>query len=353
MNIFSRSIAVISLILVTSNLSGQEVQSRHAVPGQRYLKEYWGQSELYLQHQAYYMLDLADRALNANRPSLTINRERELALLAVDAVTHEPKPKENPAVLDFIARRMNHVLEDLDKPLKGGKSLRIYKLYNCGMLFRTRDLTVAVDLNGRDGTLIPDEIMDRITSHIDILFYTHNHGDHIDSHARDFCHKRGIPIYATDEIFKDDGKVHHVRHDDLFTFDIDHQKGKVTVNVLPGHQDALQNNIWIITMPNGKVVGATGDQWDSDGSDLKMLKDIYKRLPQIDVLSMDCWIHDYDEHIADFRPRLLVSQHENEIGAHGIDHREAYWMTIFKNTVVNKNTVPWVLMTWGEWYDYR
>ena len=42
MNIFSRSIAVISLILVTSNLSGQEVQSRHAVPGQRYLKEYWG-----------------------------------------------------------------------------------------------------------------------------------------------------------------------------------------------------------------------------------------------------------------------------------------------------------------------
>ena len=113
MNIFSRSIAVISLILVTSNLSGQEVQSRHAVPGQRYLKEYWGQSELYLQHQAYYMLDLADRALNANRPSLTINRERELALLAVDAVTHEPKPKENPAVLDFIAKRMNHVLEDL------------------------------------------------------------------------------------------------------------------------------------------------------------------------------------------------------------------------------------------------
>lgn len=352
MNIFSRSIAVFSLILVTSSLSAQEVQSRHAVPGQRYLKEYWGRPELYLEHQAYYMLDLADRALNANRPSLTINRERELALLAVDAVTHEPSPLDNPAVLDFSIRRMNHVLEDLDKPLKGSKALRVYKLYNCGMIFRTRDLTVAVDLNGRGGTLIPDEIMDKIVAHIDILFYTHNHSDHYDNNVRDLCHKRGIPIYATDEVFRDDSRVYHVRHDDLFTFDVELPKGKIIVNVLPGHQDALHNNIWIVTMPNGKVVGATGDQWLDGGADLKMLKDIYLRLPKIDVLAMDCWIHDFDEHLADFNPRLLVSQHENELG-HGIDHREAYWMTIFKNTVVHKNSVPWVLMTWGEWFDYR
>ena len=125
------------------------------------------------------------------------------------------------------------------------------------------------------------------------------------------------------------------------------------MNVLPGHQDALQNNIWIVTLPNGKVVGATGDQWQDDGSDLKWLKDIHLRLPKIDVLAMDCWIHDYDEHVADFSPRLLISQHENEIGAHGIDHREAYWMTIYKNTHFHQNPTPYVLMAWGEWYDYK
>ena len=343
--------AVVMILPLTVN--AQEVQSPHAVPGQRYLKEYWNQSELYLEHQAWYMLDLADQALNANPPAKDINLERQMALLMLDAVTHEPKPSENPAVLDFLAKRMNHVLEDLDKPLKGRKSLRIYRLYNCGTLFRTRDLTVAVDINGRAGQLIPDEIMEKIVDHIDILFLTHDHSDHIDAHVRDFCHKRGIPIYGTDEIFKNDIRVNHVRHDDLFTFDVDHPKGKLTVNVLPGHQSPYQNNIWIVTMPNGKVVGATGDQWLSSKKDLEWLKDIHKRLPAIDVLSMDCWIHDYDEHVADFNPRLIISQHENEIGAHGIDHREAYWVTMFKHSAAYQSTIPWVLMTWGEWYDYK
>jgi hypothetical protein len=114
-----------------------------------------------------------------------------------------------------------------------------------------------------------------------------------------------------------------------------------------------RNTMKTITLPNGKVVGATGDQWQDDGSDLKWLKDIHLRLPKIDILAMDCWIHDYDEHVADFSPRLLISQHENEIGAHGIDHREAYWMTIYKNTHFHQNPTPYVLMAWGEWYDYK
>lgn len=346
---------VLAAALSPQTISAQQVQSRHAVPGHRYLKEYWSQPDLYLEHQAWYMLDLADKALNENPPATKISLEREMALLLVDAVTHEPKPIENPAVKDFIAKRMNHVLEDLDKPMKGRKSLKIYKLYNCGILFRTRDLTVAVDINGREGTLIPDEIMEKIVDHVDILFLTHNHGDHIDSHVRDFCHKRNIPIYAPDEIFKNDIRVNHVWKEGLYSFDITLPKGKLGVNVLPGHQDALQNNIWVVTMPNGKVVAATGDQYDGEKKDLAMLKNIHEKLPRIDVLSMDCWIHDLDEHLADFNPRLLVSQHENEIGAHGIDHRESFWMTMYKNRNFNTATasIPWVLMAWGEWYDYK
>ena len=342
-----------AFLAIAASSPAQEAPNRHSVPGQRYLKEYWDQSELYLQHQAYYMLDLADKALTANPPALTINREREMALLMVDAVTHEPAPIDNPAVLDFLAKRMNRALDDLDKPLKGRKSLRIYRLYNCGTLYRTKDLTVAVDLNGREGKLIPDKIMEKIVSHIDILFYTHNHGDHFDPHVRDFCHKKGIPVYGTDEIFKNDIQVHHVRFDEPKAFNVDLPKGSITVNVLPGHQDDVQNNIWVVTLPNGKVICATGDQWKSDGSDLAWLKDIHKRLPRIDVLSMDCWIHDFDEHVAAFNPRLIVSQHENEIGAHGIDHRESYWMTIFKNNTVHQSQVPRVLMAWGEWFDYK
>ena len=344
---------IVASALLSPAVAAQEVQNRHSVPGERYLKEYWNQSDLYLRHQAYYMLDLADKALNENPPAVDINREREMALLMIDAVTHEPAPIDNPAVLEFLSGRIARVADDLDKPLKGRKSLRIYRLYNCGTLFRTRDLTVAVDINGRDGALIPDDIMERIVDKVDILFYTHNHGDHIDHHVRDLCHRKGIPIYAPDEIFKNDIMVHHVWKEGLHTFDVDLTKGRLTVNVLPGHQDDLQNNIWIVTLPNGKVVGATGDQWKSERGDLEWLKDIHLRLPRRDVLSMDCWIHDYDEHVADFNPRLIISQHENEIGAHGIDHRESYWMTMFKNTKASRSTTPWVLMTWGEWFDYK
>ena len=344
---------IVASMLPSPAIDAQEVQSRHAVPGERYLKEYWNQSELYLQHQAYYMLDLADKALNENPPAVNINREREMALLMIDAVTHEPAPLDNPAVLDFLSNRINRVADDLNKPIKGRKSLRIYKLYNCGTLFRTKDLTVAVDINGRDGKLIPDEMMEMIVDKVDILFYTHNHSDHIDHHVRDLCHKKGIPIYATDEIFKNDIMVNHIWKEGLHTFDVELAKGRLTVNVLPGHQDDVQNNIWIVTLPNGKVIGATGDQWKSSGDDLKWLKDIHLNLPKIDVLALDCWIHDYDEHVAAFNPRLIVSQHENEIGAHGIDHRESYWMTMFKNSRVYRSATPWVLMTWGEWYDYK
>ena len=353
MNIRTSLLSLAAIVITSTSTLAQEQPGRHTVPGQRYLKEYWGQPELYLQHQAYFMLDLADKAFNENPPSLDINREREMAMLMLDAVTHEPAPIDNPAVVDYLSRRMNRVLEDLDKPLKGRKSLRIYKLYNCGILFRTRDLTVAIDLNGRDGKLIPDEIMRKIVGHVDVLFYTHNHSDHFDNRVRDFCHEAGVPIYATDEIFRNDIQVNHVRKDDLYAFDIELPKGNITVHVLPGHQDAVQNNIWIVTLPNGKVVGATGDQWRSAGEDLEWMKDIHSRLPWIDVLSIDCWIHDFDEHIADFNPRLVVSQHENEIGGHGIDHREAYWMTMFKNRAVHQSPVPRLLMTWGEWYDYK
>ena len=307
----------LSLFLSFSPLPAQEQPNPHAVAGHRYLTEYWNCPDLYLEHQAYYMLDLANQAFNANPPSTKVSLEREMGFLMLDAVAHEPTPKENPALLDYFATRMNRVIEDLDRPFKGKKALRIYKLYNCGMIFRTRDMVVAVDLNGGHGTLIPDEIMGRIVDKVDVLFYTHNHGDHFDRNVRTLCHARNVPIYATDEIFKDDPEVHHVWFDDeIHPFDIDLPEGRLHVFALPGHQGKVHNNIWVITLPNGKVVAATGDQ-HQDG-DKVWLKDIYKQLPKIDVLAMDCWIPDFNEHLADFSPRLLLTQHENDALRHAV-----------------------------------
>ena len=319
----------------------------------RYQTEYWNQPDKYLEHQAWYMLDLADQTFRANPPSTKVSKEREMAFLMLDAVLHEKAAVTNPAVLDYMSKRVKLVLEDLDKPFKGKNNIRIYKIYNCGIIFRTTDVTVAVDLNGRNGMLIPDELMTQLVDKIDILFLTHNHGDHVDSHVVGMCQKRDVPVYATEEIYPKDGKVRHIRPENLWAFEVSLPSAKLGVCVLPGHQDALQNNIWVITLPNGKVVCAMGDQWLSDRSDLVMIEKVSSQLPSIDVLAMDCWIHDFDRHLAAFSPKLLVSQHENEIGAHGIDHREAFWMTLYKNANVNKLNVPYVLLGWGEWYDYK
>ena len=347
-------LASLAIIASTFCLFSQESQpSRNPDDGHRYLKEYWNRPEKYLEDQAWYMLDIADRVFTANPPSTQVSLEREVAFLMLDAVLHEPDPIHNPAVLDFLARRTQQVIEDLDKPLKDKKSLRVYKIYNCGLIFRTRDVTVAVDLSGRNGTLIPDGLMSKIVDKIDILFLTHDHGDHVDPHVRDLCHKRNVPIYATEEIFRQDDQVRHVRPENLWAFEVNLSSGKLVVNVLPGHQDKVQNNIWVVTLPNGKVICAMGDQWLTDGSDLAMIKEAGKLLPQIDVLAMDCWIHDFEEHLAALSPKLLISQHEDEIGAHGIDHREAFWMTLYKNDKIYHFDVPYVLMGWGEWYDCK
>jgi hypothetical protein len=134
--------------------------------------------------------------------------------------------------------------------------------------------------------------------------------------------------------------------------DVSLPAGELEVYVLPGHQDDIQNNIWVVRMPNRKVVCATGDQYLADKSDLAWIKDVHNVIPSIDVLAMDSWIHDYNAHVAGFAPKLIVSQHENEFG-HTIDHREAYWMTLYKNDYIFKVQVPYILMTWGEWYDYK
>ena len=62
---------------------------------------------------------------------------------------------------------------------------------------------------------------------------------------------------------------------------------------------------------------------------------------------------DFRGFLAALSPKLLISQHEDEIGAHGIDHREAFWMTLYKNDKIYHFDVPYVLMGWGEWYDCK
>ena len=73
------------------------------------------------------------------------------------------------------------------------------------------------------------------------------------------------------------------------------------------------------------------------------------QLPKVDVLLIICWAMELQTHVDAFHPQLVITGHENELG-HGIDHREAYWMSYLKFDAL---PYPYSLMTWGECYEYN
>lgn len=69
---------------------------------------------------------------------------------------------------------------------------------------------------------------------------------------------------------------------------------------------------------------------------------------RVDVLFPNCWTPDIQRMIRGFKPKLVMTGHENEMG-HTIDHRESNWLTY---TRTKGSISPFILLTWGESYHY-
>ena len=142
---------------------------------------FWGNSEKYLNRQAFKMFDLIDQALTENPPVTGAPMNRKLALYNLDAMLHETKYDNGKPLGNFIASRMDKVITDLSSPVK--KGMKVYKIYNEGIVARTASVTLAFDLARgwcQGKTLLPDALVQQIVDRCDILFLTHNHGDHVD-----------------------------------------------------------------------------------------------------------------------------------------------------------------------------
>ena len=314
--------------------------------------EYWQNPNLYTETQNAVFLDLIGSTLDKFPPSLTPSLERKLALYNLDAVLHTPRPDTTAALKSYMEKRTDAVIADLDKPVS--KGIRIYKIYNDGFIVRSKSATVAFDICSRNGSLIPSEQMERLVKHCDVMFLSHNHSDHSDRAVVSVFNKLGIPVYAPENFWPENKEINHIRYTEIKDLHV----GQVDVKVLPGHQDDLINNIHVVRFPEGFTVAHLGDQYNKD--DLAWLKDVNKKLQfkkngkkyrKLDVLIIDCWIHDMNEHIKDFDPNIIVTGHENELG-HTIDHREAFWLTYYKMEEVVKPDAPYLIMSWGEWYNY-
>ena len=314
--------------------------------------KFHGKPDYYLQVQSEYAFKLVDEGLDAFPPVVGAPIERKLALYNLDALLHDTRNDNTEAFRDFVNSRVTKLLADLDKPMKRG--MRIYKIYNEAFIVRTKSVTLAFDISrcrcrGHKDPIIPTELVQKIVAKCDVMFLTHNHGDHVDSYVADLFIAAGKPVVATPNILVGKAGVTHRRTEgEIEKFDLPLRNGKkVAVAIVPGYQGKLLNNIYVVTTPEKYTVCHTGDM--SGKANFKLIENIKNEAPKIDALIINCWTGRIAKVLPYFNPRYIVTGHENEMG-HTIDHREAFWLSFAK---LAETTYDYVITAWGEWFTVK
>lgn len=316
------------------------------------LTYFWQDKDGIINAQTELTFELVQEILAANPPSAeTPTQARKAALYLLDQIFHDTRLDSNPRIGQFLDLRMQGVLADLEKPLT--KGMKVYKLYNDGWIIRTPKVTIGWDIyRGREVPelgrhLMSDSIAAALADKVDIMFLTHNHGDHVDPFVVDRITSQGKPVVAPNQILPDNRAVTHTRQDKIWKETFKAGNGaKLKATIVPGHQDVLENNIYVVTTPDGYTVSSTGDQWLKE--DQETVLNMQGKIPPVDVFMPICWASKLPELCQSFGAKLVLTGHENELGHHTIDHREAYWLSYNK---LEDFPLPTSLMTWGEWIE--
>ena len=335
---------LILLALISSTIIAS-AQQKSAEP-----VAFWGKEDAYLLKQASHMFNLVDEALTENPPVVGAPMARKLALYNLDAMLHEVKYDNTEPFCNFIDSRIGKVIEDMKSPVKRG--VKIYKIYNDGFVVRTKSANIAFDVvRGacKGQQLLSDEQVDAIVDKCDVLFLSHNHGDHVDKYVVNRFIEAGKPVIAASEILPDlEGVTHYRSESEILDKVVKLKSGEeLQVKIFPGHQSPMMCNIYVVTTPDKYTVAHTGDQYDKN--DMEWIAEIKDKAPKIDALMINCWSYQIGDAIKGFDPRYVLSGHENEMG-HTIDHREAFWLTFQKLESVQHD---YVVMSWGEWFSFK
>ena len=335
---------LILLALISSTIIAS-AQQKSAEP-----VAFWGKEDAYLLKQASHMFNLVDEALTENPPVVGAPMARKLALYNLDAMLHEVKYDNTEPFCNFIDSRIGKVIEDMKSPVKRG--VKIYKIYNDGFVVRTKSANIAFDVvRGacKGQQLLSDEQVDAIVDKCDVLFLSHNHGDHVDKYVVNRFIEAGKPVIAASEILPNlEGVTHYRSESEILDKVVKLKSGEeLQVKIFPGHQSPMMCNIYVVTTPDKYTVAHTGDQYDKN--DMEWIAEIKDKAPKIDALMINCWSYQIADAIKGFDPRYVLSGHENEMG-HTIDHREAFWLTFQKLEPVQHD---YVVMSWGEWFSFK
>lgn len=335
------------LVVVSAfSLWNATAQTRPKNNPREHMLIFWGYPDNYLENQSKVAFQQIDEALRASQPAKKESQLRQVALTGLDMLLHDRRNDNSEAFHRFINSRLNDMLADMKKPVKRG--MKIYKSYNDGFIVKTKKATVAIDLvpgGPKDNPFITDSIIYAIADCCDAMFITHAHGDHANLRIAKAFAEKGKMVIVPKGLWTDiDPNIRQLLDADT-AVTVPFDEIGLNLQILPGHQDDMYNNIYVMNFKGAGTVAHTGDQYNEE--DLAWIDDIHNHY-KIDVLLLNCWVNSLERTIRGFGPKVVITGHENEL-EHTIDHRESYWMTRKKMEKIN---VPNILMTWGEWYNF-
>ena len=292
--------------------------------------------------------------------------ERLNSLATLDAILHDEGAAERPAVQQFFHRRIERAVAQMQRTrVQSGAT--VWQIYNHGFVVRTKSATVCFDLvraKYLPDFAISEDLMKKIADQCDALFVSHVHADHAESFVAQCLVDQGKPVVAPEQVGYREPLYSHIVHlrpvaHKVQRLPIRKQSAALEVVVYPGHQGAeIDNNVTLVTTPDGISIAHTGDQWER-GADFEWIDDVAKHF-RVDILLPNDWTYDISRVVRGFNPALVIPGHENELG-HSLEKRESYLFS-FQRKVGSSRfggsekvgyAQPLVVMVWGESYHYE
>ena len=268
---------------------------------------------------------LLDNPPNGGNPVI-----REETILALDNTLKNDASRGSPSVSNFYYQMMNKVNTELSETVEKGAA--IWMMYNHGFVIKTLNNVFAFDLV--DGySSWPGKLPAELLAQIDVLFYSHNHADHVgNGNIQASVMNRGgyvvIPLFSP--II---GNTPVAAGDSINLLGLE-------INAYNGfHNEA--SRIYEVTTSSGFKILHTGD----NGS-LEYLPEV----DNLDVLLLNAWVGvgGMRNSINKLKPDVMIPGHIQELGHPYPGNRVPYEWAFAVDDVQIPAQVQ--VMAWGERY---
>ncbi len=144
------------------------------------------------------------------------------------------------AVANLLELRTRRVIEEIRSASVPEGSIRVWYIYNMGVVIKTVNATIGIDVAG---TYVAPSIAD-VGGLLDLLIVTHPHGDHLDANVAAAAERAGAKIVVADERVR----VDYSNQNNL----VRDPNGESMVKVLAGSASAGQALVGV--EPGGTIV---------------------------------------------------------------------------------------------------